>query len=112
MVDDGLVFREGLDLWNSPRFRIGYALSTMTNDERMHCSNRQLEFLGHLLPRRYRNARKVEPYVFVLEICKCPLKGRKNSPRVSLFQRQVSHDFERSFESRSVMRYALIKQSR
>jgi hypothetical protein len=27
--------RSARDLWNSPRFRIGYSLSTMTNDERM-----------------------------------------------------------------------------
>jgi hypothetical protein len=63
----------------------------------------QFEFLGHLRPRGFRNVGKVEPYVFVLKICECPLDGGKHPPRVSLFQRQVSHDFEGSFESSSVI---------
>jgi hypothetical protein len=35
----------------------------------------QFEFLGHLRPRGFRDVRKVECYVLVLEICECLLKG-------------------------------------
>jgi hypothetical protein len=49
----------------------------------------QLEFLGHLQPRGLRDVGKVEPYVFVPEICKCPLERGKHPPGVSLFKRQV-----------------------
>ena len=47
--------------------------------------------------------RKVECYLLVLEICKCPLEGGKYPPRISLFQRQVSYDLERVFESNGVI---------
>jgi hypothetical protein len=63
----------------------------------------QFEFLGHLRPCRLRDVGKVERYVLVLEICECPLEGGKHLPRVALFQRQVSYDLERGFESNSVV---------
>jgi Protein of unknown function (DUF3604) len=44
-------------------------------------------FLGHLRPLRFRYVEKVEPHVFLLEICECPFQSGKHTPRVSFFER-------------------------
>ena len=38
------------DLWNSPRFRIGYSHSTMTNDERMQRESSLIATIRKKLP--------------------------------------------------------------
>jgi len=63
----------------------------------------QFEFLGHLRPRGFRDVGKVECHVFILEVCEGPFESGEHSPRVSLFERQVSHDLERGFEPHSVI---------
>ena len=39
-----------LDLWKSPRFRIGYSHSTMTNDERMQRESGLIATIRKKLP--------------------------------------------------------------
>src|ERR1700690_1549581 len=45
-----MMTRSARDLWNSPRFRIGYSLSTMTNDERMQRESSLIATIGKKLP--------------------------------------------------------------
>ena len=100
-----------------PRFRIDERPRDLES-ERTPCGQNlqlleaQFEFLGHLRPHGFRNVRKIECYVLVLEICECHL-SEGNTLHVYKFSSGKSRTtWSAASSPAALLRYALITQSR